>query len=107
MPRLLHELVLHGESFYVDKYVFMFEPPVLDPAVGPAVEEPRHDQFTIDQLARLALEFRAVFPDGAAPQGQMVALVHRMSAVATGTSLLPAAWVRDASVVAPLSSCCV
>jgi hypothetical protein len=91
----MHELVLHGDLFYVDKHVYMYEPPILA-AVGPPTEELQHDRFTIDQLSRLAREFKAVFPDGVAPHGQLVALVHSMSAAATGTALFPAAWVRNA-----------
>jgi hypothetical protein len=92
--KVLHELVLQGDAFHIDKHVYMYEPPTAGPDVaGVPVEEPQHDQFTVAQLVELAGELRAVYPDNLAPHGDMTSLLHGLSAVATGTSLLPAAWL--------------
>lgn len=92
--KVLHELVLHGDTFHVDKRVYMYEPPASDKGVGgPPLEVQIHTQFSVAQLEQLTTEFRAAYPDFIAPHGQMTALLHGLSAVATGTSLLPGAWL--------------
>mmetsp|Transcript_393 Transcript_393/g.1095 ORF Transcript_393/g.1095 Transcript_393/m.1095 type:complete len:397 (+) Transcript_393:1478-2668(+) len=91
--KVLHELVLHGDSFLVDKHVFMYEPPSPPEVPAEPVEPPRHDAFTVAQLEQLAGELSAVYPDHVAPHGRVTALLHGLSAVAMGTSMLPAAWL--------------
>ena len=92
--RLLHELVLHGEDYFVNESVYMFEPPKPSPLEEPTEEDLHPSHFTIAQLTDLVEQFEAAAPGYTMPSRNFIALLHGLSAVSVGSSLLPEAWLN-------------
>ena len=92
--RLLCELVLHGEDYFVNESVYMFEPPKPSPQQEPTREDLHPSEFTINQLAELTAQFAVVAPGHTMPVRNFIGLLHGLSAVSVGSGLLPEAWLN-------------
>eukprot|EP00041_Stephanoeca_diplocostata_P005340 m.59834 g.59834 ORF g.59834 m.59834 type:complete len:1958 (+) comp15721_c0_seq1:82-5955(+) len=89
---LAHELILDNDAFVVDKHVFMYTPPQPDPDAPPPEEPTNPARFTVAQLTRLSCELEQVCPDFSMPTATLTRLLHGLCTVATGNTLVPAAW---------------
>merc|ERR1712226_686168 len=85
--KLLHELVLDGQDYIVDRSVYMYEPPAPDRNPGPPAEERSPDCFAIEQLEQLAEQFAVATPKQVLPIRHFVSVLHTTSAVAVGSAV--------------------